>query len=104
MSRFGRGIKKGTKVRQGQLIGYVGTTGRSTGPHLDFRMYKNGVAVNPLKIKAPPSAPVSAKHLDGFKQTVTQLAARLDGKELIQTAQLTQGSQLSEQAEGARTN
>ncbi|MGE4544601.1 MAG: peptidoglycan DD-metalloendopeptidase family protein [Pedobacter sp.] len=104
MSRFGRGIKKGTKVRQGQLIGYVGTTGRSTGPHLDFRMYKNGVAVNPLKIKAPPSAPVSPKHRDGFKQAVAQLAARLDGKELIQTAQLDQGNQSSERVEGARTN
>ena len=104
MSRFGRGIKKGTKVRQGQLIGYVGTTGRSTGPHLDFRMYKNGVAVNPLKIKSPPSAPVSARHLEGFKQTVTQLAARLDGKELIQTAQLAQDSPHSEQTEGAQQN
>jgi murein DD-endopeptidase MepM/ murein hydrolase activator NlpD len=104
MSRFGRGVKKGTRVRQGQLIGYVGTTGRSTGPHLDFRMYKNGIAVNPLKIKSPPSAPVSRKHLDGFKQTVVQLAARLNGIELIQTAQLGHGSQIFEQAEGTRTN
>lgn len=104
MSRFGRGVKKGTKVRQGQLIGYVGTTGRSTGPHLDFRMYKNGAAINPLKIKSPPSAPVSRKHLDGFKQAVVQLAARLDGKELIQTAQLGHDSQTSKQAEGTQTN
>lgn len=90
MSRFGRGIKRGVKIRQGQIIGYVGTTGRSTGPHLDFRMYKNGVAVNPLKIKAPPTAPVSSKHMAEFKQTVTQLAARLDGKDLIQTAGMEQ--------------
>lgn len=104
MSRFGRGVKRGTKVRQGQLIGYVGTTGRSTGPHLDFRMYKNGAAVNPLKIKALPSAPVSAKHLAGFKQTVTRLAARLDGKQLIQTAQLDTGNPMSQQENEARPN
>lgn len=88
MSRFGRGIKNGTKVRQGQVIGYVGSTGRSTGPHLDFRMYKNGVTVNPLKVKSPPSAPVSASRLAAFKQTVASLTGRLDGTDLIQTAQL----------------
>jgi murein DD-endopeptidase MepM/ murein hydrolase activator NlpD len=88
MSRFGRSIKKGVKVKQGQVIGYVGTTGRSTGPHLDFRMYKNGVAVNPLKVKSPPSAPVSANHLTAFKQTVNRMEDQLSGKDLVQTAQL----------------
>lgn len=94
MSRFGRGIKKGVKVRQGQFIGYVGTTGRSTGPHLDFRMYKNGVAVNPLKVKSPPSAPVSSQRLASFKLVVNRLASRLDGIDTIQTAQLKVGNQL----------
>ena len=58
MSRFGKGIKKGTKVRQGQIIGYVGSTGLATGPHLHFNFYLNGRPVDPLKIEIPPSHPV----------------------------------------------
>lgn len=55
---FATGIKTGVYVKQGDLIGYVGSTGLSTGPHLDFRFYKNGKAVDPLKVKAPPVQPI----------------------------------------------
>lgn len=55
---FAKGIKTGVYVKQGDLIGYVGSTGLSTGPHLDFRFYKNGKAVDPLKVKAPPVEPI----------------------------------------------
>ncbi len=78
MSRFGRGIKTGKKVRQGQIIGYVGTTGRSTGPHLDFRMYKNGRTVNPLQVKSPSVAPVSSEQMAAFKTSITPYIAQLD--------------------------
>ncbi len=78
MSRFGRGIKVGKKVSQGQIIGYVGTTGRSTGPHLDFRMYKNGRTVNPLKVKTPSVAPVSSEHIAAFKTSIVPFIAQLD--------------------------
>ena len=63
---FARGINKGVYVKQGDLIGYVGTSGLSTGPHLDFRFYKNGSAVNPLKVEAPPVEPIHEENLTDY--------------------------------------
>lgn len=58
LSRYAKGIKAGARVRQGDVIGYVGSTGMATGPHLDFRIWKNGSPVNPLKLESPPSDPI----------------------------------------------
>jgi murein DD-endopeptidase MepM/ murein hydrolase activator NlpD len=66
LSGFATGIKSGVYVNQGDVIGYVGTTGLSTGPHLDFRFYKNGKAIDPLKVKAPPVEPVHQENLIAF--------------------------------------
>jgi murein DD-endopeptidase MepM/ murein hydrolase activator NlpD len=63
---FGKGIKQGVYVKQGDVIGYVGATGLATGPHLDFRFYKNGSAVNPLKVEAPPVEPVHEDNLVAY--------------------------------------
>jgi murein DD-endopeptidase MepM/ murein hydrolase activator NlpD len=76
MSRFAKGIKVGARVDQGQTIGYVGATGLATGPHLDFRMYKNGVAVNPLKVKTPSAAPVPKALLTEFNKAKAAYAAQ----------------------------
>jgi len=58
LSGFGRGVRQGAYVKQGDIIGYVGSSGLATGPHLDFRFYRNGSAVNPLSVEAPPVEPI----------------------------------------------
>lgn len=78
LSGFGRGIKRGAHVRQGDVIGYVGSTGRSTGPHLDFRFYQNGDPVDPLKVQSPPAEPVKKEHISGFYKMLSQARGRLD--------------------------
>jgi murein DD-endopeptidase MepM/ murein hydrolase activator NlpD len=70
LSRFGPGIAPGVYVKQGQVIGYVGSSGLSTGPHLDFRFYRNGYAVDPLRVEAPPVNPVAPEEMDGFEKVV----------------------------------
>jgi len=70
LSRFAKGIRKGTRVIQGQIIGYVGATGYATGPHLDYRVKRNGTFVNPRKLKLPAAAPVT----DSLRQHFDSLA------------------------------
>lgn len=66
LSRFGKGIAQGSRVKQGQVIGYVGSTGMSTGPHLDFRIWRSGKPVDPLKIPSMPTNPIAGKYKGPF--------------------------------------
>jgi murein DD-endopeptidase MepM/ murein hydrolase activator NlpD len=78
MSRFANGIKPGAKVNQGQVIGYVGSTGLSTGPHVCFRFWKNGQQVDHLREKLPKSSTFSPADVIKFKSLADHLMARLE--------------------------
>ncbi|MGB8489840.1 MAG: peptidoglycan DD-metalloendopeptidase family protein [Bacteroidales bacterium] len=78
LSRFGEGVAAGKFVKQGDIIGYVGTSGLSTGPHLDFRFYKDGSPVDPLKVDAPPVEPVSEQNKEKFGKVKMAVLSLLD--------------------------
>ncbi|MEL6387192.1 MAG: M23 family metallopeptidase [Pseudomonadota bacterium] len=92
LSRYGAGIKSGRRVRQGQVIGYVGSTGASTGPHLHYEVIKNGKHVNAMRLKLPTGRKLGGPILEAFdlhRAGVDQLRADLGaGPEELETAAL----------------
>lgn len=78
LSHFARGITRGATVRQKDLIGYVGNTGCSTGPHLDYRVKADGRYVNPLRMVAPPTDPIRKEYLEDFRRHCANLLYALD--------------------------
>ena len=77
LSRYNKGIRTGARVKQGDVIGYVGSSGLSTGPHLDFRFYKNNRPVDPLKVEAPPVEPVKEENKQAFDSVKAITVRRL---------------------------
>ena len=78
LSRFEKGIKAGKRVRQGEVIGYVGMTGTATGPHLDFRVWKDGTPVDPLKLESPSDEPLDTAFLPALDSVRRRYAAQMD--------------------------
>lgn len=78
MSRIEPGIRSGVRVRQGQKIGYVGSTGLATGPHLCYRFWKNGVQVDALRVDLPASEPIKKEYAQGYEETKQQIKLMLD--------------------------
>lgn len=78
LSKYGKGIKKGVRVKQGQVIGYVGATGLATGPHLDFRIKKNGTFFNYLTMKMPPTYTLTGKDKENFDIYKQELITKLN--------------------------
>lgn len=89
LSRFAKGIAQGSRVSQGQLIGYVGSTGASTGPHLDFRLWRNGKPIDPLKAPSEPAEPIAAQNRAAFEFVRDRIVAELDG-EVSDSLRITQ--------------
>lgn len=78
LSKYGPGIKAGVHVKQGQVIGYVGMTGSATGPHLDFRVYQNGTAINPLTLDSPSAEPIKEEFRAALDSTFHTRLAEMD--------------------------
>jgi len=90
LSKFGRGIKSGTKVKQGQVIGYVGATGWATGPHLHYEFLVNGVHQNPRTVSLPNAAPIAKAEMARFKTHTQQFSLLLDNYKSQVTVALAQ--------------
>lgn len=87
LSKYGRGIKKGRRVRQGQTIGYVGATGRVTGAHLHYEVLKNGRQINPMSLSTLSGKPLHRKELPAFKTRAKEIDGLRENTAILQAVQ-----------------
>lgn len=87
LSKYGKGIAEGVRVTQGQVIGYVGSSGTSTGPHLDFRIWKNGTPIDPLKMDSPPTEPIPTNARAEFDSVQTVMVKILNKEQEVGNAE-----------------
>ena len=78
LSRFAKGLRKGKRVNQGDIIGYVGSTGLATGPHLHYEFRVKGIQRNPLRVVMPAAIPLAAKNIPAFNKSTKPLMVRLN--------------------------
>jgi len=83
LSRFGPGIATGVRVKQSQIIGFVGQTGYATGPHLDMRFWMNGQPIDPLKVKSPPVEPIKKENMETYLSFLKNINVKLDSIPLM---------------------
>ncbi len=86
MSKYRGGLKVGSRVRQGQTIGYIGSSGLATGPHLHYEFRVNGVHRDPLRVKLPGAEPLDREYMSDFKSQAQALIAQLDVVRTVQVA------------------
>jgi murein DD-endopeptidase MepM/ murein hydrolase activator NlpD len=82
MSKYNRKVKKGSRVKQGQIIGYIGSSGLATGPHLHYEFRANGVHKNPLKVKFPKIEPLNKTEMTTFKPMARAILSQLEAYQL----------------------
>ncbi len=92
MQKFAKGIRPGMRVNQGEVIGYVGSTGLATGPHVCFRFWKNGQQVNHLKLNFPNPEPLPAVELPKFKEICAQHLSKLNSSAIVDKEQREKGT------------
>ena len=96
LSKYGPGIKAGVHVKQGQVIGYVGMTGTATGPHLDYRVWKNGTPINPLTMEAPPAVPIREENKAALDSVRLLYRAELDRRAPVSIRQAPDSASISQ--------
>ncbi len=95
LSKFAPGIKAGKRVSQGEVIGYVGMTGTATGPHLDFRVYENGTAINPLTLESPNADPIKEEWKPVLDSVYALFRSRVDSLSVSAAAADTLSTDIS---------
>ncbi|QJE74909.1 M23 family metallopeptidase [Aerophototrophica crusticola] len=102
LSRFGSGLRRGARVNQGDVIGYVGSTGRSTGPHLHYEVHRGGKQVNPMSVDLPTGRNLDGKELKRFQAVLAQIEDRYADAQAGLTLVSASAGRPAAKAEGCR--